>query len=231
MTPRPEPGFHGAPREVPPAPSDSSAHSAGAGEPDHAPHHGDPARFLGDQLPSPGPEHPAPSPQEPPSAPVSAGPETTGDPLPLPDLAGVMAERDDYLASLQRLQADFANYKKRVTRLQQEQSERAASSLVAKVLPVLDTLDLALAHLGAPDAPEQPQGPQAIEQVRRQLLEVLEKEGLERVDQVHVAFDPLVHDAVARDHDTNDAEVAQVLRAGYLWHGQVLRPAMVRVRG
>ena len=66
----------------------------------------------------------------------------------LADVAGLTAERDEYLAALQRLQADFANYRKRVLRQQEEQSARAALDLVGKLLPVLDTLDLARAHLG-----------------------------------------------------------------------------------
>src|ERR1700679_2093144 len=52
-------------------------------------------------------------------------------------------ERDEYLRALQRTQADFENYRKRITRMQDEQSARASSDLVAKLLPVLDTLDLA----------------------------------------------------------------------------------------
>src|SRR5580700_2530886 len=56
-------------------------------------------------------------------------------------------QRDEYLLALQRTQADFENYRKRITRLQDEQSARAAADLVSKLLPVLDTLDLAEAHL------------------------------------------------------------------------------------
>ncbi len=66
------------------------------------------------------------------------------------DPMGVLRrERDEYLRSLQRTQADFENYRKRIQRLQEEQSARAASALVTKLLPVLDTLDLAQAHQGA----------------------------------------------------------------------------------
>src|SRR5271155_1565509 len=49
-------------------------------------------------------------------------------------------ERDEYLLALQRTQADFENYRKRIQRMQEEQSARAASALVSKLLPVLDTL-------------------------------------------------------------------------------------------
>jgi molecular chaperone GrpE len=66
------------------------------------------------------------------------------------------------------------------------------------------------------------------------LMDILTKEGLERVDQRNIPFDPSVHDAVAHgEGDEGDAEtmVDEVLRSGYRWKGQPLRPAMVRVRG
>jgi molecular chaperone GrpE len=163
----------------------------------------------------------------------------------LADAAALVAERDEYLLALQRLQADFENYRKRVVRQQEEQAGRAAQDLVGKVLPVLDTLDLARAHLGG-EVGTSDEG-RALEQARSQLLDVLSKEGLERVDETEVAFDPVVHDAVAHSPaeatdgaidvaddggaGAHDVTVDEVLRAGYRWRGQVLRPAMVRVRG
>jgi molecular chaperone GrpE len=113
----------------------------------------------------------------------------------LTDIVALTAERDDYLQSLQRLKADFDNYRKRVQRLQDEQAARAAADLVAKLLPVLDNLDLAWVHLGR-DAPATEEA-RALGQARAQLLDVLSKEGLERVDAEGVPFDPMVHDAVA----------------------------------
>jgi molecular chaperone GrpE len=162
----------------------------------------------------------------------------------LTDVAALAAERDEYLTALQRLQADFENYRKRVQRQQEEQALRAATDVVGKVLPVLDTLDLARAHLGGGEGSEEAK---ALDQARSQLLDVLSKEGLERVDEVGVEFDPVVHDAVAHapaetastaeaalggeSPATGGVTVDEVLRAGYRWRGQVLRPAMVRVRG
>lgn len=197
----------------------------------------------------------------------------------LADVAALTAERDDYLQSLQRLKADFDNYRKRVARLQEEQTARAAAGLVEKLLPVIDNLDLALAHL----VQEEPatEDARALAQARTQLLDVLSKEGLERVDATEVPFDPTVHDAVAHtavepkpaksaagavgaaeaegeaanapnapnapgapeaggsgsaagatpQAGGHEVVVDGVLRAGYRWRGQVLRPAMVRVRG
>jgi molecular chaperone GrpE len=138
-------------------------------------------------------------------------------------------QRDEYLDALQRLQADFENYKKRVARSSLDAASRAAGDLVAKLLPVLDAFDYAEAHLGDTPGPEA----EALTQARTSLLNALAKEGLERIDAVNRPFDPQVHDAVA--HDASDGEalpqVDEVLRAGYRWQGAVLRPAMVKVRG
>jgi molecular chaperone GrpE len=144
----------------------------------------------------------------------------------------VSRERDEYLRALQRTQADFENYRKRITRLQEEQSARASSDLVTKLLPVLDTLDLAQAHQS--EASADSEDARALTASRTMLLDLLAKEGLERVDQAEVPFDPLVHDAVARAEDesgSGEVVIDEVLRSGYRWKGQVLRPAMVRVRG
>jgi len=141
-------------------------------------------------------------------------------------------ERDEYLLALQRTQADFENYRKRVARLQDEQSARASGQLVEKLLPVLDTLDLAEAHLN--ESLEPSEDGKALRASRAMLMDTLGKEGLERVDQPGVPFDPSVHDAVAHaeaDDGQDGAMVEEVLRAGYRWKGQVLRAAMVRVRG
>ncbi len=68
-------------------------------------------------------------------------------------------------------------------------------------------------------------------------MDILAKEGLERIDRPGVPFDPSVHDAVAHSEDEGDGNgngetiVEEVLRSGYRWKGQVLRAAMVRVRG
>jgi molecular chaperone GrpE len=136
-------------------------------------------------------------------------------------LADAEKQRDEYLDSLRRLQADFENYKKRVSKQQSDQLERANEGLVSKLLPVLDTADLALSHGGGEE----------VGQLRALLLDVLVKAGLERIDPEGGPFDPNLHDAVAHEPGDGEQEVAEVLRAGYGWNGRVLRPAMVKVRG
>jgi molecular chaperone GrpE len=166
----------------------------------------------------------------------------------------VRAERDEYLDALRRLQADFENYRKRATRLQGEVVERAAGDLVVKLLPVIDALDLARAHLADP-ASASVEG-KALLQAAALLDDLLGREGLERIDQAGVPFDPESHEAV--EHAPADATagevaagevaagqaasgsqarqadgpvVSEVLRAGYRWKGRVVRPAMVKAQG
>ena len=141
-------------------------------------------------------------------------------------------ERDEYLLALQRTQADFENYRKRIARLQEEQSARAAADLVSKLLPVLDALDLAEAHLN--ETLDLTEDGKALRASRAQLMDILGREGLERIDQAGVSFDPTIHDAVAHsegDGSEGGTVVEEVLRSGYRWKGQELRAAMVRVRG
>ena len=154
--------------------------------------------------------------------PPEAGREA-GTPAEPSEPGSLERERDDYRDALQRLQADFENYKKRVVKQSEEVRARAAEGLVLQLLPVLDTADLALSHGAGED----------VKQLSAALFAVLEKEGLEKIDTAGGPFDPTHHDAVAHDPGEGDGgqEVAEVMRAGYRWRGRVLRPAMVRVRG
>lgn len=138
------------------------------------------------------------------------------------DLERVTTERDQYLDASRRLQAEFENYKKQVLKREADARERANDSLVGELLPVLDAFDGALAN-GAED----------VAPMRTSFLDAMAKQGLERIDPTDVPFDPTLHDAVMHE-DASDVDgpvVAEVMRAGYVWKGRVLRPAMVRTRG
>jgi molecular chaperone GrpE len=177
--------------------------------------------------------------EEPAGAPPGAGP---GQPVPGDQQASseeaapegavseeerLRQERDEYLDSLRRVQADFENYKKRMIRQQTEHLERAAEALVVKLLPVLDTLDLAVAHAAGREDEEA----KALRQVASQLYDVLGKEGLERIEPEGAPFDPSTHDAVLHEEGPQGPHVSEVLRPGFKWRGKVIRPAMVKVQG
>ena len=120
-------------------------------------------------------------------------------------LDDMTSERDLYKDTLQRLQADFENFRKRMLKQQSESADRANELLAQKLLPVLDTIELALAH--------DPNG--SLEQVKNGLVEVLNKEGLEKIASVGEAFDPNQHEAVAHEPGEGEPHVSEEMRAGY----------------
>ena len=137
----------------------------------------------------------------------------------LDDMDRLQSERNDYLDQLLRTRADFDNYRKRIAKQQSEHELRAAEALVEKLLEPMDTMDLAVTH------------GQGFQQARDMLVNVLTKEGLERIDPVGEPFDPNEADAVAHEAGDDGPVVAEVLRPGYRWKGRVIRPAMVKVKG
>lgn len=141
------------------------------------------------------------------------------------DLARLTGERDEMRALAQQLQADFENYKKQMLRRQTEHIERATEGLLEQLLPVLDSFELALGALT--DAGDSVR--KGVELVYAELLGVLEKAGLERIDAEGKSFDPTEHEAVLQEDGDGEPVVADILRTGYRLKGRVLRPAMVKV--
>jgi len=142
------------------------------------------------------------------------------------DLAALSKERDELRELAQRVQADFENYRKRMLREQTDAIARANETLVEQLLPVLDSASLALAQLD--DADDRVR--KGIELVFAGLTDVLEKAGLERIDETDVPFDPNVHEAVLQEGGPGgEPVVAELVRPGYRLKGKVLRPAMVKV--
>src|SRR5687768_6029849 len=135
------------------------------------------------------------------------------------------AERDEYLAHLQRTQAEFDNYRKRMLRDQTAHLERATGGLIEQLLPVLDAFELALNSAGT-DVDRLRKG---VELVYGELLGALEKAGLERIEALGKPFDPEEHEAVMHVEEDGEPGVRDVVRSGYRFKGRVLRPAMVKV--
>jgi molecular chaperone GrpE len=144
----------------------------------------------------------------------------------LAKLTQLESERDEYLETLRRVQAEFENYRKRVMKEQTALVDRATEGLVEQLLPVLDSLELALKNLDASDADNVRKG---VELVYGQLNGVLEKAGLSRIEAEGKPFDPNVHEAVMQEDGDGEPVVTDVLRTGYTLKGRVLRPAMVKV--
>ena len=160
--------------------------------------------------------------------PATADPESTeagADAHDAPsDLDAVIAQRDAYLEDLQRVTAEFTNFRRQTMRRNTELVAQAAARLAKELLPVLDACEAAVS-----------QGVEGIDAVRTQLLGVLTGEGLTVLGTVDEPFDPGFHEAVMSEESAADDQaapvVADVLRTGYAWNGRVLRPAMVKVRG
>jgi molecular chaperone GrpE len=139
-------------------------------------------------------------------------------------LAAVTRERDDYLDNLQRLKAEFDNYRKRAARDQESLVARAHERLVKELLPVLDDLGRALE---AAEQHEEAELEDGVRLVHRQLNDVLAKEGLTEIE-TDGAFDPHVHEALlAQPSDAEPGTVIEVLQKGYRLGDHVLRPARV----
>ena len=144
-------------------------------------------------------------------------------------LSQVESQRDEYLDTLRRVQAEFENYRKRVIKEQTALVDRATQGLVEQLLPVLDSFELALKNSDAAGSDDTESVRKGVELVYAELLGVLEKAGLSRVEAEGKPFDPNVHEAVMQEEGEGEPVVTDVLRTGYTLKGRVLRPAMVKV--
>jgi len=133
----------------------------------------------------------------------------------------LVAERDEFLDGLRRVQADFENYRKQVQKRIADEVTRTQGGFVERLLPVLDAVEAAGAHGGG----------DGVDALSGALFGFLEKEGLERVSPTGEVFDPNVAEAVIHEPGEGEPTVVEVLRTGYVWQGRVIRPAMVKVSG
>ena len=143
-------------------------------------------------------------------------------------LARLQAEKDELMQTLVRRQADFENYRKRVERERQEDRRHGTGRLIEDLLPVLDAFERALrAH----DDPAYEEYRKGLELIYRQLWDTLARHGLERIVAQGKPFDPHYHQAIERVASTDhpDGTVLEVLQDGFLFHGKVVRPSVVRV--
>lgn len=158
------------------------------------------------------------SPEAAPAAPVSDDPAV--------QLEAERARSAELLDSWQRARAEFLNYKRRVEQEKQRDAQMAGLIVIAKVLPVLDDFDLALANV--PKSAEHEAWLNGVALVAHKLRNVLESEGVQPIAAAGQKFDPALHEAVLVDGDGGDFVVAE-LRRGYTVHGNVIRPALVKV--
>lgn len=162
-----------------------------------------------------------------PAGAASNAPDPVADPS-AAQFARLKSERDELMQTLVRRQADFENYRKRIEREREEEHRRGVGRLIGELLPMLDSFDRALkAH----DDPAYEEYRKGLEIIYRQLWDTLAKHGVERIAAEGATFDPHFHQAVERVEtpDYPDGAVVEVLQDGYIFHGRVLRPSIVRV--
>jgi molecular chaperone GrpE len=136
-----------------------------------------------------------------------------------------VAELRDHI---QRLQAEYANYRKRVLREQTTAIEMASEPLVRKLLEVLDEFELAL--MAAEQKPDFEKFHRGVELVYAKLADSLQSEGVDRIDAQGKVFDPEEHEALmGTTGPDGEPVVTDVFRQGYKLRGRVIRPAGVRV--
>ena len=144
---------------------------------------------------------------------------TTAETLSVEDLVEsletVIAERDDFRDSLQRLQADFENFRRRSANEVDQRISQGISRLAEALLPVLDACDAA-----------SEQGLEEVAPIRNALEAVLANNGLTRIEALGVQFDPQLHDAMSFETgESDDQIVVEELRAGYRW-GESIPPSL-----
>jgi molecular chaperone GrpE len=140
----------------------------------------------------------------------------------------LLAEKQELTDTLVRRQADFENYRKRIERERHQDHHRGVELFAERLLPVLDALGHALAADPGSASAEYRKG---FELIERQLSDLLAKQGLVRMETAGKQFDPHFHHAIEQVETSEYPEGAIIdeLQPGYLFHGKVLRPAMVRV--
>jgi molecular chaperone GrpE len=153
--------------------------------------------------------------RQPTSDPAPSGPESEA-PAPVDS-----DEVADLKSTLQRVKAEYDNYRKRSVRQEQAAADRAKATVVSQFLPVLDDLDRARSHGDLESGPLKP--------VADKLATALEGVGLTAFGAEGDPFDPSLHEAVQHEGDGSNPVIGNVMRQGYRLGEQVLRHALVGV--
>lgn len=143
------------------------------------------------------------------------------------ELAAAKAQAAEYLQLLQRTQADFENFRRRARQEKEDILKYGALNLVENMLPVLDNFERALKA----DGQDVETFLSGVSLILRQLMEVLQKEGINPIEAVGTKFDPNKHEAVmtAESEEHPDNIIIEEFQKGYFYHERVIRPSMVKV--
>jgi len=144
------------------------------------------------------------------------------------EVAKLASDLNELRQTLMRRQADFDNYRKRIEKERAEDSRRATARVIEGLIPIIDGFEHALAAHREAEYENYRKG---FELIYKQLVDNTTRLGVERIDPLGKPFDPHLHQAMDRTETVQheDGTILQVFQPGYIFHGRVLRPAMVRV--
>ncbi|GMQ93218.1 MAG: hypothetical protein BMS9Abin12_0695 [Acidimicrobiia bacterium] len=143
------------------------------------------------------------------------------------ELGEARLEAGELLENLQRVAAEFDNYRKRTERDRIENVQRASQRVIESLLPALDSLDAAIATEATTDT--ELRMLDGMKSTHSQILEALRADGFTPIDAVGAPFDPALHEAISVIPGEGDQVVDQEVRKGYVMSGRVIRPALVVV--
>jgi len=145
------------------------------------------------------------------------------------ELAQLKMQSSEYYEHLQRLQADFDNYRKRTQKEKQDLVQYAASRVVEAMLPMVDNFERAIAS--AQTNQDFEAFAQGVEMIYRQVYALLEQEGLRQIEAAGLPFDPKLHEAIMQVESAEYPEntIIEELQKGYYLKDKVLRPSIVKV--
>jgi molecular chaperone GrpE len=134
------------------------------------------------------------------------------------------SREEEYKEMLQRLQADFENYRKRAEKENHQAREYGVASFIRKLLPLLDSFELAFKNCARDDS-----FVKGIELIYAQFYAILETEGLKQIDAVGKKYDPYLHEVLMKEEGKEDGIVTEELLKGYLLKDTVLRHSKVKI--
>jgi molecular chaperone GrpE len=158
--------------------------------------------------------------------PLEANQDSAGREALVNQLKEAEAKIVEYKDGWARSQAEFQNYKKRIERDNELTYASMKGDIIKKVLPALDDLERALQNRPADDA-----WASGIELIARKLQNMLDGEGLKRIEAKGMAFDPNFHEAISHEpsDEVESGHVIDIVQNGYMLGERVIRPALVRV--
>ncbi len=147
------------------------------------------------------------------------------------ELGEAQAKAAEYLDGWQRARAELANYKRRIEKEQAEVHQNAAGRVIRRYLDVLDDFDRAMQERPEVEGGDLAKWVEGTALIYRKFRNVLEAEGITRIEAEGAEFDPNLHEAITHEEcdGYTSGHVIAVVRQGYKAGDRVIRPAMVRV--